>query len=237
MLGGGAVEKSGLVRPCGIKTSRDRTLSATPVTPRRFKKFTINHTWLPLKSSNTHFDCLFPENHSSDVKKIKFATYPYHWWGLALMLAAGASVFVFALTSTSNFKIPKGFWWQYLIIVVMYLSAFIMFFWSHVEVFRLDMHHISVATPKTYQYIFCMRRKFDIQRKLIEVASILVEESGERVGEVDTRLYAIRFEFKDGTHTTLLECYLKRVALRRCKSLNFLLAAYTPASPVKSPKH
>ncbi|ETV92305.1 hypothetical protein H310_13360 [Aphanomyces invadans] len=229
------VEKTGVVRPFGIKTGKSSDLAArnAALTPRRFKKFSLSETWLPLKKSSPAFDCLFPENHSSDVKKIKYATYPYHYWGLALILAIGASIFVYALCSTSNFRIKKGFWWQYMIIVVLYMFAAISFFLPRVEVFRMNHTYITVCRPKTYQYLLCLTRALEFERKLTDVRSIMVEESGEKMGEIDTRLYTIRFEFSDGVVETLLEHYSKRVAIRRCRSLNFLLAAYTPASPIK----
>ncbi|RHY22051.1 hypothetical protein DYB32_009634 [Aphanomyces invadans] len=246
------VEKTGVVRPFGIKTGKSSDLAArnAALTPRRFKKFSLSETWLPLKKSSPAFDCLFPENHSSDVKK--YATYPYHYWGLALILAIGASIFVYALCSTSNFRIKKGFWWQYMIIVVLYMFAAISFFLPRVEVFRMNHTYITVCRPKTYQYLLCLTRALEFERKLTDVRSIMVEESvrsttlakgnvagahafavGEKMGEIDTRLYTIRFEFSDGVVETLLEHYSKRVAIRRCRSLNFLLAAYTPASPIK----
>ncbi|RHY04687.1 hypothetical protein DYB26_004567 [Aphanomyces astaci] len=160
---------------------------------------------------------------------IKYATYPYHFWGLALILAIGASIFVYALSSTSNFRIKKGFWWQYVIIVLLFLFAGISFFVPRIEVFRMNHTFVTVCRPKT-------TRALELERKLTEVVSIGVEESGEKMGEVDTRLYSIRFDFTDGTVETLLEQCSKRVAIRRCRSLNFLLAAYTPGSPLKPNK-
>ncbi|RHY06007.1 hypothetical protein DYB25_012880 [Aphanomyces astaci] len=204
------VEKTGVVRPFGIKTGlKSATARNAALTPRRFKKFSISETWLPLK--------------------IKYATYPYHFWGLALILAIGASIFVYALSSTSNFRIKKGFWWQYVIIVLLFLFAGISFFVPRIEVFRMNHTFVTVCRPKT-------TRALELERKLTEVVSIGVEESGEKMGEVDTRLYSIRFDFTDGTVETLLEQCSKRVAIRRCRSLNFLLAAYTPGSPLKPNK-
>ncbi|KAF0697864.1 Aste57867_11486 [Aphanomyces stellatus] len=230
-----------VVRPVGIKTSGlSEKKKAAAWTPRRFKQFSIEETWLPLKKSTLpEFDCLFPENHSADVKRIKYATYPYHFWGLAAIFATGASIFVFALSSTSNFRFEKGFWWQYLIIVVLYLVSAYCFLWSRVEVFRLNKDRITMCSPATYQYLMGLTRHIELERKLTDVAAIMVEESGERIGDVDTRMYSIRFEFTDGNFTTMLEQYSKKVAIRRCRSLNYLLAAYTaPPSPVKgaSPK-
>ncbi|KAF0703560.1 hypothetical protein AaE_015313 [Aphanomyces astaci] len=156
------VEKTGVVRPFGIKTGlKSATARNAALTPRRFKKFSISETWLPLKKSTPAFDCLFPENHSSDVKKIKYATYPYHFWGLALILAIGASIFVYALSSTSNFRIKKGFWWQYVIIVLLFLFAGISFFVPRIEVFRMNHTFVTVCRPKTYQYLLCLYAAYD----------------------------------------------------------------------------
>ncbi|KAF0724925.1 hypothetical protein Ae201684_016485 [Aphanomyces euteiches] len=100
---------------------------------------------------------MFPDNRSSDTKKIKFISYPYHLWGLSALLLTGASFFVYALTSATVYRIEKGYWWQYGFAVVMYALGIICIFVGEVEVFRMDRGKGTVSISKRRCYTHIIR--------------------------------------------------------------------------------
>ncbi|OQR89392.1 transmembrane protein [Thraustotheca clavata] len=241
-------KRKSIVTPTGIKCQEDEhepeviRSTLTPQSPTaRFlrKSYSITQTWLHMNKSSrsdADFDCLFPENNSSNLKKIKFVTYPYHLWGLGTILLGGASFFCYALSSTSIYRFPKGFWWQYVFAVLLYILGALCFIFSTVEVFCMDRNKgvISICNLSCMNYIFGRGKDTVVVRELAEIENVSVDCMGEKVGDVDTRMYKIRIEYKDGTFATMLEDRSKSLAVRRCRSLKYFLAFYANSPSKKA---
>ncbi|OQR87289.1 transmembrane protein [Achlya hypogyna] len=239
-------KRNSMVTPAGIKCQDDELgpeptrASNPPQSPAgRFikKTYSITQTWLHMNKSTRRsedFDCLFPENNSNDLKKIKFVTYPYHLWGLGLLLVGGASFFCYALSSTSIYRFPKGFWWQYLFAVLLYFLGALCFVCSEIEVFCMDRNKgtIAISQRGCMHHVFGRGADTCVVRQLADIADVSVDCLGEKVGDVDTRMYKIRVEYTDGTHASILEDRSKSLAVRRCRSLKYFLAFYA-SSPTK----
>ncbi|KDO23743.1 hypothetical protein SPRG_20923 [Saprolegnia parasitica CBS 223.65] len=245
-------KRNSIVTPAKSQQSEESEQAVEPTSSRRLptspggrflqKTYSITQTWLHMNKStrrNDNFDCLFPENHSQDFKKIKFVTYPYHLWGLGLLLLGGAGFFTYALSSTSIYRFPKGFWWQYLFDVLLFFLGALCFLCSEVEVFCMDRNKgtISISQRGCISHVLGRGKDTFVVRQLAEIADVSVDCLGEKTGDVDTRSYKIRIEYHDGTYATMLEGQSKALAVRRCRSLKYFLAFYanSPTKKQRSP--
>ena len=142
---------------------------------------------------------------------------PWSLWGLTIIFFFGGSFLLANLIDQKKVfnKFYEGYWWQYLVIIIMYMIGVLIFLCGKIEVVCFDKETGLMTTNK---WILCYKWR-GIATSLSDVVNVTLQKEGVKNTYQDSIHYKVLIILRQAAPMRILETKSRTRAIEKVKQI------------------